>query len=339
MRFYPALLCFLASTTNTVQSSDSWTDFTPKRRRGLFRQGNKDEEAPTGAPTAPPTGAPTVPPTDAPTNTPTVPPTDAPTGPPTNPIVFWGTGTAGTLGSAVLNNPPDVNNTLVLGNTFIFGVEVDSVTQKLYYELDRAIRSVNFDGSEDAFVCATAPSGVVTGLALDEVNRKIYWVDFVQNTTNRADMDGANSEVLFSTSSYPSVIDLDVPNGKLYVATYFEDTIISADLNGDNDQIIVNGTWLNGNGIAVDSEGGKVYFSTSDSIIYRCGLDGSNLEEFITGQNSVEGLEIDPINARIYWANTATNEIRSASLPDGTDIQIEFATEVTPKQITLYVQP
>ncbi|WP_375757318.1 hypothetical protein [Corallococcus exercitus] len=75
-------------------------------------------------------------------------------------------------------------------------------------------------------------------------------------------------------------------------------------------------------GLAVDSSGGKVYYSTRGSSLYAANLDGSNVTALVTNpQYTVHGIAIDVSAGRLYWADWLGTAVRSANLADGGDIQ------------------
>ena len=60
------------------------------------------------------------------------------------------------------------------------------------------------------------PIWLTAELALDNVNRKLYWSDFGSETIKRVNLDGTNIEELISDSAYSIALDLE--EEKIYFA-------------------------------------------------------------------------------------------------------------------------
>ena len=73
-------------------------------------------------------------------------------------------------------------------------------------------------------------------------------------------------------------------------------------------------------GIAVDSEGKKIYWADSDTRkIQRSNFDGTEIEDLITeGLQNPRCVALDPIAGKIYWADRGM--IRRADL-DGRNVE------------------
>ena len=75
----------------------------------------------------------------------------------------------------------------------------------------------------------------------------------------------------------------------------------------------MGGKW--GVGLAYDDANSKIYFSdfdvTGEGKIWRVNLDGSNLEELVSGINDPYGIALDTQNQRIYWVDNSGNVSRS----------------------------
>jgi DNA-binding beta-propeller fold protein YncE len=166
-----------------------------------------------------------------------------------------------------------------------------------------------------------ADGGYISALAVDSTHRKVYWSDFNGNRVMRADLDGSNPTQVLSGIDSPSGIGLDVPNGKVYVITYNNTQIVRFNFDGTNLETIASALGGQGVGMAVDSSGGKVYYSTRGNSIYVANLDGSNATTLVTNPTTVQGLAIDVTAGRLYWSAPSAGVLRSANLADGSDLQ------------------
>lgn len=217
----------------------------------------------------------------------------------------------------------DVNGTnaieLKTGISGASAVATDPVTRTVFYSRDSAIVRVDSDGANPVDVVANA--GFPSGLAIDSTNRKLYWSDFNGSRVMSAELDGSNPTQVVGGINSPSAIAFDVPNGKVYVITYNNTRLVRFNLDGTSQETLAGSLGGLGVGLAVDSSGGKVYYSTRGNSIYVANLDGSGITTLVSNQNTVHGLAIDATAGRLYWADWLGTRIRSAALADGGDIQ------------------
>lgn len=199
---------------------------------------------------------------------------------------------------------------------------------------------------------------VVTGLgtpeqiAIDARGGKMYWTDSKTSRIQRANLDGSNVEDL--VRGVPSLrgIALDIGGGKMYwVGIRFK--IQRANLDGTNvEDLVATGlrfAWLENGGkttfvsrniaicLALDLKNSKMYWTDNRrDTIQRANLDGSGVEDIVTGLNSPYGITIDSTNDKIYWTDRGTRKIQRANL-DGSGIEdlIVGSGLVEPKAIAL----
>ncbi|WNG18748.1 Ig-like domain-containing protein [Cystobacter fuscus] len=217
----------------------------------------------------------------------------------------------------------DVNGTnaieLRTGISGAASVATDPVTRTIFYSRDSAIVRADSDGANPVDIVANG--GYPSGLAVDSTNRKLYWSDFNGKRVMRAELDGGNPTQVVGGIDSPSAIAFDVPSGKVYVITYNNTRLVRFNLDGTSLETIGSGLGGQGVGLAVDSSGGKVYYSTRGNSIYVANLDGSNATPLVTNQTTVHGIAIDVTAGRLYWADWLGEVLRSAKLADGGDIQ------------------
>lgn len=97
----------------------------------------------------------------------------------------------------VVNSDGSGKQVLVEG-AYGYGVYVDEVNSKLYYE-DRnepAIMQCNLDGSGIVKI-VDVPSTRVYGMGIDYITNKFYWSDMSKNVINRSNLDGTKVELSF----------------------------------------------------------------------------------------------------------------------------------------------
>ena len=67
--------------------------------------------------------------------------------------------------------------------------------------------------------------------------------------------------------------------------------------------------------------GGKIYWADEDSHkIQRANLDGTNVQDIVTGLDEPIGIALDVAGGKIYWTDEGTHKIQRANL-DGTNVQ------------------
>ncbi len=100
------------------------------------------------------------------------------------------------------------------------------------------------------------------------------------------------------------------------------DQILSADPDGSNIQSLVNlPSTANPDGITVDLASGKIYWAASDNgKIQRANIDGTNVEDVVTGLSIPRGVAVDSDAGKVYWSDQVNQGIRRANL-DGSNIE------------------
>jgi hypothetical protein len=214
-------------------------------------------------------------------------------------------------------------------------VEWDAVGGVLYLPAPGAGGILASIINSDRFV-AVVPDVEPHRIAIDQVNRKLYWGDY-SDSIWRSNLDGSSKEQLVGNS--PLVRALSVDGAKGYF--YWADNIFGvrrAAIAGGEAQVLLNSSDFNRqlipSSIAFDPEGEVLYVADRalDAIL-RVGVDGSNPTRLITdGVIAPRGVSFDPIGQRIYWSNSLSsrstsfeffNYVMSANL-DGSDVRREF---------------
>ncbi len=107
-----------------------------------------------------------------------------------------------------------------------------------------------------------------------------------------------------------------VPGDRIYFA---RSGIRWMSLHGGEDERL-RGT-RGAHGLAIDAQGGKVYYSnTTDNKIQRVNLDGSNIEDLVSGLHDPLAVELNLSADKMYWTDRGTDRIYSANL-NGTNVQ------------------
>ena len=157
-----------------------------------------------------------------------------------------------------------------------------------------------------------------TGIAMHAAQQKIYWMEKTGERSGkirRANLDGSNVQLVKELTSVPRELTLDTVENKLYLTnSWGKIQRMNFDGSGFQPNLI---TGLNApKHLAVDSTGGKVYWTEPGSI-WRADLNGKNREQLFMNLGEVGGLTL--ANGRLYWTeqnkhNQTIGRVRRATL-------------------------
>ena len=219
------------------------------------------------------------------------------------------------------------------------------------------IESLNPDGS-DRRVILDGLKRMPDGIEVDVEAGHIYWTNMGNPSKNdgsieRSDLDGKNRKTIVPEGATftPKQLKLDKKGGKVYWSDREGMRVMRANLNGSEIETLVDTSegeprpgrdaakWCVG--IAVDHDGGKVYWTqkggdnAGDGRIFRANLEipkGKNavnrtdIELFLDRLPEPIDLDLDLNNRIIYWTDRGNppqgNTVSRASLDNGKDQQI-----------------
>jgi len=198
---------------------------------------------------------------------------------------------------------------------------------------DDRIVSLNSDGSDRKVIVTECR--YPDGIAVDVAAGHIYWTNMGHPKTNdgsieRADLDGRNRTAVVSNGGTftPKQIQLVAKSRKLYWCDREGMRVMRADLDGSNVETLVDASqgdprpgpdatkWCVG--VAVDVDGGKVYWTqkgpdnAGQGRIFRAGIDvptgqtGSNradIEVLYEGLPEPIDLDLDLDDRVLYWTD------------------------------------
>ncbi len=171
--------------------------------------------------------------------------------------------------------------------------------------------------------------GGLRGLAVDASHGKMYWCDVLAYAIRRANLDGSGQEDIVTTGlQFPSVIKADPAGGHIYWGDQLSDEIWRADLDGTNAAPLLSTAFHRG--IALDTAGGKLYWSTSITMfrgdIRRANLDGTGQEIVVSTtlpEFKPSAIALDIPRGKIYWTDYVVDVVQRANL-DGSSIETLF---------------
>lgn len=175
------------------------------------------------------------------------------------------------------------------------------------------------------------------GIAVDEVNGKIYYGDGF--TIGKMNLDGSSPATLISLGVTPGDIEVDPINGKIYYSTLFgtgTNGIFSANLDGTGITAIHTNASLALAGapatvtvndvynLSIDIDSSLVYWTADDgSVSGKIGLNvsstgGGGVSQLFVGASygtSIDRMDIDFDASEVYYTvGSGTDEVRRSSL-------------------------
>ena len=149
----------------------------------------------------------------------------------------------------------------------------------------------------------------VKGIALDVTNNKIYWTEQTSNRSGRlrrANINGANIELVTNLKSVPHGLTIDTVNKKLYLTnSWGKVQRLNFDGTGFQPDLVVNLT--SPSGVAVDAASGKIYWieqtGNRSGRLQRANLDGTDVELVKELKSDPHGLTVDTVNRKLYLTN------------------------------------
>jgi hypothetical protein len=186
-----------------------------------------------------------------------------------------------------------------------------------------SIWRADFDGSNIQAIVTqglNAPWPVVA----DVSTHKIYWGDVNRERIQRANLDGTSMETIVSGPisfiDNPAGIAVDSDNQQLYWTDFVIDKIARTDLVTHTTVTLVTGEKRIPLGIDLDLDAGQMYWvDASTSKLRRAQLDGTSVQDVLTGLNNPRDVKIDVEQGMVYWAELSAG-IWRADL-NGTNVE------------------
>ena len=233
--------------------------------------------------------------------------------------------------------------------TFTITVQdTPSLTDVYMYWTDpvaRKIQRANLDGTnvQNVIKGLDWPEGI----ALDLSAGKIYWTGWDgpewrrngNSKIQRANFNGTNIETLVTGDEFvKSNITLDLTAGKMYWVHWTGEgpggrrggnTLQRANLDGSNVETLVRDLY-NPRDIALDISRGKIYWTDAGidagidtggtGKIQRANLDGTNIENVLTGLHTPIDIALDFSGGKMYWTDWYTGKVQCANF-DGSNLK------------------
>ncbi|MBI4717421.1 MAG: hypothetical protein HY763_06430 [Planctomycetes bacterium] len=189
-------------------------------------------------------------------------------------------------------------------------------TQSQYYFISNSIERADLTGGNPQPAVTPEPGEVIAGIALDELNGKIYWTDTGLKRIRRANLDGSGAETVISrspTQKRLGVIALDLAANRVYWAEHLNDsTILRANTDGTSIQTLLYRQWDDSlPALALDSAAGVMYWFDGSSYrgehdLGRANLDGTAMVQvrYIWDISGYPSIAIDVSPGKVLWTGT-----------------------------------
>jgi DNA-binding beta-propeller fold protein YncE len=189
-------------------------------------------------------------------------------------------------------------------------VDVDPVARRVFWtDMSSSpgqwqLRSASFTGGSPT-VLATYNGGYY-GLAVDSLNRQVYWPDGA--TIRRCDYNGSGA-ITIATGGGPQAIEVDPVAGKVFWADWRGTPQIGmANLDGTNPQTLISlPPGGHPSGITVDPTTATLYWSDfASGEVSSISYSGGPVSTILTGLFHPAGLDLELTSNRLYVVSGGT---------------------------------
>lgn len=189
---------------------------------------------------------------------------------------------------------------------FSQGDDLPSEAYVYFINVGTGIERTGFGGALREILIPQNPI-IPQGLAIDPVNRHIYWTDWVADKIQRSDLNGGNvTDIITTGLNLPEGIAIDPVNEKIYWVDSGTKKVQRANLDGSKIEDLVTYTEVNLDGIALDIQRGFMFWTEwgdggAVGKVKRANLDGSEVKEIIAlRHHNLKGIDLDPDRQHIY---------------------------------------
>jgi len=203
----------------------------------------------------------------------------------------------------------------------LLGLFLSAQAQKIYWTDGSSgkIQKHNIDGSGTTTDIMT---GIASGyaLAVDFEADELYWTDFAASTIKKINLSSLSVTPILSNTEgivSPRGIAIDGNNNRMFWADNSTKKIQRSTLTGTSITDIVSTGLVSPGYVAYDPAAQKVYFADNGiemKKIMRCNIDGTSLEDVVTGLNQVWGIAFNSLDNNIYWIDAGIDKIQKGNV-------------------------
>ena len=209
----------------------------------------------------------------------------------------------------------------IVSNVYnVHGMDYDILTNMVYWcevnvgKIYRA--SIGSEGRELIVSGLVSPEEV----AVDWINRKLYWCDRGSDTIEYSRLDGSNRRLLLNTGlDQPHGLVIDPLSGHIYWTDWGAvPKIEKMTLSGVNRHVIVNSSLQWPNGLTIDYVTRRLYWVDAGfDRIETSDLEGNKRTVFLSVPHPF-GIAV--YNNILYWTDWGIRSVASASADDNTTV-------------------
>ena len=188
----------------------------------------------------------------------------------------------------------------------VHGMDIDILTNTVYWcEVDEGKiyrASIDCDGKELIVSGLVNPEEV----AIDWINRKLYWCDFGTDTIEYSKLDGTNRKLLLNTNvDQPRGLAIDPFSGHIYWTDWGDHPKIEKmTLTGENRRTIVGSDLDWPNGLTIDFTTSKLYWvDASLDKVEVSDLEGRGRQILYSGRSVPHPFGIAVYNGKLYFTD------------------------------------
>ncbi|MCH7591510.1 MAG: hypothetical protein IH989_01850 [Planctomycetes bacterium] len=156
------------------------------------------------------------------------------------------------------------------------------------------------------------------------------------NRLRRMNPDGSNLESIAATTGYRTRLAVDLAAGKIYWnGWHFFGHIKRSNLDGSNEETLIPSDIFNAGPttIALDLIDRKMYWTWTDyeaktGKIQRANLDGTEVEDLVTGLGPLHEMAVDPFAKKVYWTDLPAKSILRADV-NGSNVETVYTSTTT----------
>lgn len=217
-------------------------------------------------------------------------------------------------------------------------------------ENNTGTRTASVEKDGDNFVIeTTTPTGGSYGIEADYGGGVYYWTSFVNDTINRANLDGSGVTTLHAAAqgvNEPAGLAHYVANSRLYWAQVADNTIRCGRTSGAGSTSVVASGLNSPRGVAIDTVNNRLYWTETggtDKIVRgdlanNCGAL-TNITTVLsapgTPLNDPYAIAVDNIASKIYWSEYGDGTIGTANLDGSSPNTSLFTSIATPTDLEI----
>jgi hypothetical protein len=252
--------------------------------------------------------------------------------------MYWKNSESNIINRANINGSGVEDVIITIHN--IKSVAVDTKNKYIYWISYTNIYRSDFDGTNIKYI-GNVTNGVyeLSYIALDTENEMIYWIldsDWISMKIGRTHLETMDIDYsLSSVSTWPFSLTVDPSKNILYWID--RRSIYRLNLSNNERETVIGDLHEHGPyDLALDLKNQKVYWTegADSGAIYRCSLDGSNIETILSNLDRPSGIALDVAGGKIYWTESKIGKIKRANL-DGTEIEEIYTGLSAPYRIAL----